>query len=189
MTTHPILVPLSACLAAAAAACARPPAAAPSAAPIERTPDPLTAFGPLEVGAGYESWTKVSARPFVSPTHGNRFVEIYVNDVGLAAYTSDAEFPPGSVIVKESWERDGDRPSAIRGPIFVMEKRAPGFSPEHGDWYYAIHWESPPPKFVKQLGGPIYWRSPSPKVAYCWRCHDDYDREVGLPPRDLRTWE
>jgi hypothetical protein len=151
--------------------------------------DPNAAFGPLEIGAGFESWTVVTKFAHVSPTHGNRFVDIFVNDVGLAAYTSDADFPVGTVIVKKSYERDGDKPSATLGPVFVMEKREAGFSPDHEDWYYAIRWENPTPKFQKQFGGPFYWRSPSAKVSYCWKCHDNYDREVGLPPKQARTWE
>jgi hypothetical protein len=63
--------------------------------------------------------------------------------------------------------------------VFVMEKRAPGYSPEHGDWYFAIHWAEPTPDQRKALGGPIYWRGSSPRVAYCYDCHDSYDRSLG----------
>ena len=69
-----------------------------------------------------------------------------------------------------------------------MEKRAAGFSPDHEDWYYAIHWEKPTGPGAKTLTGPIYWRSPSAKVGYCFKCHDNYDRSVGLPPVEMRTW-
>jgi len=151
--------------------------------------DPSEVYGPLEVGADYASYTKVTVEPFESATHGYRFVEIYVNDAGLAAYTGGAELPAGATIVKVSWERDGDRPSSVPGPIFVMQKREPGFAPDHEDWYYAIHWAEPTAKMVKRFGGPFYWRSPSPRVDYCWRCHEDYDREVALPPPAARTWQ
>ena len=34
----------------------------------------------------------------MSPTHGKRFVEIYVNDVGYEAYIDDdKDIPPGTV--------------------------------------------------------------------------------------------
>ena len=146
-------------------------------------------YGPLEVGADYQSYTKVSTEPFESPTHGRRFVEIYVNDVGLAAYQGDAALPVGSVIVKTSWERDGDEPSEVAGPIFVMEKRAAGFDPERNDWYYALHWAKVPDRWAKKMGAnQIYWRSPSSKVRYCADCHDNYDRELGLPAKGFRTW-
>ncbi len=160
-----------------------------TAAAAAKPADPAAQFGPLDIGADYQTYKKVTKHPHLSPTHGKRFVEIWVNDVGYPAYTSEAEFPVGTIIVKESWESAGDGPSETRGPIFVMEKKAAGFDPEHEDWYYAIHWEKPTPKYEKKLGGPIYWRTPSKKVNYCWGCHENYDREVGLPPREARTWE
>jgi hypothetical protein len=166
---------------------AKKPTPEPASKPTSA--DPYAVFGPLQAGAGYASWRKVTKHPHISPTHGKRFVEIYVNDVGYEAYTTEAEFPVGTVIVKTSWEADGDKPSTTPGPIFVMEKRAPGFSPDHEDWYYAIRWEQPTPKFAKRFGGPFYWRSPSSKVDYCWQCHDNYDREVGMPPKGARAWE
>jgi hypothetical protein len=150
--------------------------------------DAAAVFGPLEVGADYQSFKKVSKQPFDSPTHGHRFVEIWVNETGYAAYTGEDAFPVGSVIVKSSWERDGDKASDQAGPLFVMEKREAGFSPDHEDWYYAIHWEKPVGPLAKQLPGPIYWRSPSAKVSYCWKCHDNYDRSIGGPPVDMRAW-
>jgi len=174
-----VLATLGACSSAPA-----PKAASPSA-----QADP-NAYGPMEVGSDYQSYTKVSTQPFESPTHGHRFVEIYVNDVGLAAYQGDSELPVGSVIVKASWEREGDAPSKVAGPTFVMEKRAPGYNPEHNDWHYEIHWADVPEKWVPKVGGKqIYWRTPSAKVDYCVDCHDNYDRELGLPAKGFRAWE
>lgn len=144
--------------------------------------DPAATFAPLEVGADYASYVKFNTSPVVSETHGGRLVDTYVNAVGAAAYLDEeAELPVGAVIVKTSTERDG-----APGPIFVMEKRAPGFDPEHGDWAYAIHWAAPPAAWAKKLGGPIYWRSPSPRVGYCVECHDNYDRNLGGIPSDQR---
>jgi hypothetical protein len=155
----------------------------------DKPADPNTVYGPLEVGAGFEGWNKVTKFPHPSPTHGKRFAEIYVNDVGFAAYTSEADFPVGTVIVKQTWENDGGKPSTVKGPVFVMEKKPAGYDADREDWYFAIHWAEPTEKFAKQLGGPFYWRSPSKKVDYCWNCHENYDREVGLPPKDARTWQ
>ncbi len=45
-------------------------------------------FGPLEVGADYASYRKVTDKPFQSLDHGNRWVEVYVNEIGAAAYLS-----------------------------------------------------------------------------------------------------
>lgn len=143
-------------------------------------------FGPLEHGADWKSYVKVSKQPFFSKPHGKRFVEIYVNKLGHEAYISDKPFPVGTVIVKPSWESENGKPSAKLGPVFVMMKKEKGFSKEHNDWWYAIHWENPPPPFNKDGG--LYWRTPSKKVNYCWECHENYDRDVGLPPRAMRNW-
>ena len=33
-----------------------------------------------------------------------------------------------------------------------------------------------------ELGGPVYWRTPSKKVDYCSECHENYDRGLGGVP-------
>ncbi len=142
--------------------------------------DDGSSYAPLEVGADHASYVKMNTSPVRSETHGGRRVDTYVNPIGAAPYLdADAAMPVGTVIVKTSMEDDGSA-----GPIFVMEKRAPGFDAEHGDWAYAIHWAAPPARWAKQLGGPIYWRSPSHRVGYCVECHDNYDRNLGDVPGD-----
>lgn len=144
-------------------------------------------YGPLEVGADYATYVKMNTAPVASETHGGRLVDTYVNAVGAAAYLDpDAEIPVGTVIVKTSMEVRAGQVTGEAGPIFVMEKRAAGFDPDHGDWAYAIHWASPPERWAAKLGGPIYWRSPSHKVGYCVECHDNYDRNLGDVPGDLK---
>ncbi len=136
-------------------------------------------FGPLEVGADYLSYRKVTDKPFQSLDHGNRWVDVYVNAIGATEYLSGAPVPIGTIVVKTSWQDDHGAPSNVVGPLFIMEKRAPGYAPEHDDWYFAIHWANPPPSEAKKFGGPIYWRGKSKRAAYCWECHDLYDRRLG----------
>jgi hypothetical protein len=136
-------------------------------------------FGPLEVGADYPTYKKLTDKPFQSLDHGNRWVDVYVNPIGAAAYLAGGEIPIGTIVVKTSWQNDHGRPTRVAGPIFIMEKRAPGYAPDHDDWYYAIHWAKPPPADAAKLGGPIYWRGASARAAYCWKCHDGYDRSLG----------
>lgn len=151
--------------------------------------DDAAKFAPLDIGADWATWTKLDSSPVSSPTHGGRLVDTYVNAIGLAAYKDDsAALPVGTVIVKTSMEVADGHATGVAGPIFVMEKRAPGFDPEHGDWYYAIHWAEPPAPWKAKLGGPIYWRTPSHRVAYCVDCHDNYDRNLGGIPADHRAW-
>ncbi len=143
-------------------------------------------FGPLEAGADLESYIKLNSAAFPSPTHGGRMVDVYVNEIGVAAYRDpeqEAEIPVGTIVVKTSMEPDGSA-----GPIFVMEKRAAGFNPEQGDWWYAIHWAEPPAKWAKKLGGPIYWRTPSKQAQYCSDCHDSFERELGGVPAEQRAY-
>ena len=150
--------------------------------------DDSSAYGPLETGSDWATYEKVSTTPWVSKTHGGRFVETYVNAVGAAAYKSDAPVPEGTVIVKISWENEGGKASTKAGPIFVMKKEAAGYSPDHEDWSYGIHWAEPTEAQKKFLGGPIYWRGKSGKVEYCVKCHDNYDRELGGIPKEHRAW-
>jgi hypothetical protein len=136
-------------------------------------------FGPLEVGADYLTYRKVTDKPFQSLDHGNRWVDVYVNALGAREYLSGAPVPVGTIVVKTSWQDDHGKPSNVEGPLFIMEKRAMGYAPEHDDWYFAIHWANPPPAEAKKFGGPFYWRGKSPRAAYCWECHDLYDRRLG----------
>jgi hypothetical protein len=34
----------------------------------------------------------------------------------------------------------------------------------------------------------VYWRGKSPKVGYCYKCHDNYDRELGGVPPEHRAY-
>jgi len=136
-------------------------------------------YAPLDVGADYRRYRKLTDRPFQSLDHGSRWVDVYVNAIGADAYLSGAPIPVGTIVVKTSWQNDGGRPSNVAGPVFVMEKRAAGYAPEHDDWYFALHWAKPPPPEARKFGGPIYWRGKSPRAAYCWECHDAYDRRLG----------
>jgi hypothetical protein len=167
------------------AACSASPKGKAKVTPASSPED----FGPLEYGAEFRDYTKVNKETFQSPTHGKRFVDIYVNEIGLEAYRGASNFPVGTIIVKESWESKDGAQSDVAGPTFVMVKREEGFAPEHEDWWYGFHWADVPESWASRLGSAqIYWRTPSRKVDYCWGCHEDYDREVGLPPSDMRDF-
>jgi hypothetical protein len=172
----------------ALAACGTPASRA-AAAPASDA-DGAATYAPLDVGADYRSYHKVTKFSHPSRTHGGRLVDIWVNDIGYAAYIDeDAEIPAGTIIVKTSWEVKGGKRTGEAGPIFVMEKRATGYDPDHDDWYYAMHWEDVPQRWRDKVGGAqVYWRSPSPKVVYCWKCHENYLRDLGMPAREARAW-
>ncbi len=145
----------------------------------DRAGDGTDRFGPLEVGADYLSYRRVTPEPFLSAVHGDRWVDVYVNEVGADAYLDNGEMPVGSIVVKTSWQDEAGAPSTVPGPLYIMERRPAGYAPEHGDWYFAIHWANPTPDQAGTLGGPLYWRGRSARVAYCYDCHDNYDRGLG----------
>jgi hypothetical protein len=156
------------------------------AAPPAPAGDPESRFAPLDVGADYAHFRKLTDEPFLSLVHGNRWVDVYVNDLCADAYLDGSEIPVGTIVVKTSIEGVDGHPSATPGPIYIMEKRAPGYAPEHGDWYFALHWAEPTPEQRAKLGGPVYWRGHSPRVTYCTDCHDSYDRGLaGLVPSSV----
>ncbi|MDQ3339969.1 MAG: cytochrome P460 family protein [Myxococcota bacterium] len=145
-------------------------------------PPPVDAegvFGPLEVGADYATYTKLTEKPFLSLDHGNRWVDVYVNAIGLAAYDSNTPIPVGTIVVKTSVLDEHGAPGSVAGPLFIMEKRAPGYAPDEHDWWYALHWADPPAEDAAKFGGPIYWRGKSARVDYCAECHTDYERSLG----------
>lgn len=87
-------------------------------------------------------FTKVNKARMVSQGHaaGRWEVDVWANDVAAKAIAEKSRsVPVGAIVVEEHFERSsasaGDKP---RGPVMVMEKRAPGFSKEHGDWRWAV---------------------------------------------------
>ena len=167
---------VSAVLLVACGGASSAPSSLPRPLAERRPPDPVGAVPAGAVGAGYLGYRKVTDRPYRSRVHGDRLVEVYVSAGAADAYLGEGAIPVGAVIVK----------AASDGATFVMEKRPAGFAPEHGDWYYALHWRDPPADQRARFGGAIDWRSPSPRVAYCHDCHDSYDRGLGgLTPSSL----
>ena len=81
---------------------------------------------------------KVNKVCFVSAGHaaGRWDVEIYANEPArLALATRARDVPVGAIVVEEHFEKGG---AGGNGPIMVMEKRAKGYAPEHGDWRWTV---------------------------------------------------
>lgn len=122
----------------------------------------------LPEAAAYRDWALASTAPFVSATHGSRFVNHYINAVGEAAYLDylDGGFrmPVGSIAAKESF--NVDRTGAVKpGPLFFMEKLARGASPETADWKYTLILPN-----GKVLG--VTGTETGDKVGFCHDCHE-----------------
>lgn len=115
--------------------------------------------------SAYSSWKNYAARPYVSDTHGARFVNNYANERGAANYGlfEDAgPAPEGTVLAKDSFTVKGGRVAA--GPLFLMEKMAAGFDAGTRDWRYTLI--LPSGKVVGSTGG-----AGAGKVAFCVECH------------------
>ncbi|WP_051548169.1 cytochrome P460 family protein [Sneathiella glossodoripedis] len=127
----------------------------------------------------YIGWENVALSPYQAVTHGNRYVNNWVNTVGAAQYRKyeDAgQMPVGSVIVKDSFEVTAS--GAISpGPMFIMEKMADGFQPELGNWKYSM----------VMPDGSIFGQTKGKNTAgmvFCSECHasaEDQDYLLFLP--------
>lgn len=110
---------------------------------------------------GYRAtFVKVNQRPLVTRGHvaGRWSVEVYANEPAVKALASRSrDVPIGAMVVAEHFETQG---AGGPGPVMLMEKRDKGFSPEHGDWRYAV---------VNAKGQVIK----DGTIDTCAGCHDD----------------
>lgn len=125
----------------------------------------------------YLKWTALNKDVVFSATHGKRLVRTYMNGPAWAEWQryqkapegSQAKlltFPPGSLIVKDSWENVSGKPGP-RAYLFVMRKEAPNARPDAGDWYWAI---ATPDFRVLKWEGKIF-EGYAGNVQYCINCH------------------
>jgi hypothetical protein len=133
----------------------------------------------------YRGWRVVSASPFVSATHGSMMINHIVNPVAAELYIQWEEmagkrFPEGSILAKESY-RVTPEGEVRAGPLFLMEKAAPGASPETSDWIYTRVFTDG--RFQRTLG------RDSSRLMFCHDCHaatiDEYDA-MFFPPKEHR---
>ena len=133
----------------------------------------------------YRGWQVVSASPFISATHGSMMINHIVNPVAAELYTRWEEmagkrFPEGSILAKESY-RITPSGEVRAGPLFLMEKAAPGASPETDDWIYTRVFTDG--RFQRTLG------PGSSRLMFCHDCHaatiDEYDA-MFFPPKEHR---
>src|SRR5262249_49495311 len=124
---------------------------------------------------GYRSWTRVNSEPAMMDAataamcaqmvkgqnpHQNKFINVFVNDVGRQAmFQKTPRFPKGTVVVKEKLPAaNSNTPEALT----VMIKRAEGYNPEGGDWEYLV---------TSGDGADIISRG---RNESCQRCHSLY---------------
>lgn len=93
------------------------------------------------VASQYRRWWRVNDAPFLSATHGSRYVNVYANHIALRAGYNDmrpgVEMVPGAVLAKDSFTFTDDR-ALFTGALFVMEKMAKGESENTAGWRYLM---------------------------------------------------
>ncbi len=93
------------------------------------------------VASKYQGWRRYNVAPYLSATHGNRYVNNYANPIaakaGYGERVPGIEMPPGAVLAKDSFTFTDDR-ALFGGALFVMEKLAKGKSPATADWRYLM---------------------------------------------------
>lgn len=113
----------------------------------------------------YQSWRRYNSVPYRSSNHGERFVNNYANDLaaGYGRFEKLGKMPPGAMVVKDSFTvtKDG---GVMSGPFFLMEKKAPGFNADSGDWLFMA---------IRPDGGLLGMTKGlrSENVAFCAECH------------------
>jgi len=93
----------------------------------------------LSIIEKYQSWKRYNSAPYISATHGQRFVNSYANR-RVKAYgnlSQGEKYPVGSVFAKDSLTVTDDN-KIYPGAMFVMEKLATGTHPETADWRYVM---------------------------------------------------
>ncbi len=125
--------------------------------------------------ANYQGWRRFNTAPYLSSTHGNHYLNNYVNEIGAAAYgrfEKAGKLPVGTVVAKDSFSmtRGGE---ILLGGLFVMEKMPTGFNYVSGDWKYTLI----------QADGTLFGETNgtgSKRVEYCVACHLAVERQDHL---------
>jgi uncharacterized membrane protein len=147
--------------------------------PMESSQDLLEAAKDYRTGL-----VKLNARSWVSRTHGKRWVNTYVSKEAVEAYEAGEALPEGSLVVKESFQDQGGKPSRTEGPLYVMRKGKVSRSPATGGWEYALGWEKPVPGNPEGLTSPTRALPGDPGLASCIKCHNRFkstDYQGGIP--------
>lgn len=127
----------------------------------------------------YVNWGATATRPAAPGPHGNRFLNTFVNDIGIAEYLKFSEerednpMPVGSVLAKEVFNVNKEN-KVQKGQLFFMEKVAAGNADEYGNWVYSA---------IKSNGDPM-------KISqkFCHDCHGAFSSQdaMGYPDEDVR---
>lgn len=113
----------------------------------------------------YVGWKRYNRVPYLSATHGNRYVNNFANAAteGYGVLKPGEAFAPGTVMAKDSFTvtKAG---KVFAGALFVMEKLKSGASPKTADWRYVMI--MPDGSLFGDSAG-----DSAGQIAYCHACH------------------
>ncbi|MDA7964537.1 cytochrome P460 family protein [Ruegeria sp.] len=120
----------------------------------------------LDLIRNYQNWPLFNDAPYISATHGQRFVNSYANRMAhnYGTMAEGEELPVGSVLAKDSMTVT-DEGNIHPGAMFVMEKLPKGASPDTADWRYIM--VLPDGSLFGDTMG-----NRAGAVAYCHDCHE-----------------
>ena len=136
----------------------------------------------MDLIENYQSWKRYNSAPYLSATHGQRFVNSYANELGgnYGQLKPGETYPEGTVFAKDTITVT-DEGKNFPGAMFIMEKLASGSNPDTADWRY----------IMVIPDGSIFGDTTGDEpelVEYCHACHearadDDY---VFYVPEEFR---
>ena len=140
----------------------------------------LYAISNHPIAKHYLNWKKYNTAPYISATHGKRYLNNYANKKAVAygKFENAGTFPEGSIIAKDSFSVTEDG-KVNYGPLFIMEKMKKGFNYVSGDWRYIMI--MPDGSFMGETNG-----IDSERVKYCIGCHlakEQFDHLYFLPKK------
>jgi hypothetical protein len=120
----------------------------------------------MDLIRNYQNWPLFNDAPYISATHGQRYVNSYANRMAhnYGTLLEGEALPMGSVLAKDSMTVT-DEGNVHPGAMFVMEKLPEGTSPDTADWRYIM--VLPDGSVFGDTTG-----DRSAAVAYCHDCHE-----------------
>jgi hypothetical protein len=112
----------------------------------------------------FYNWRRYNSAPYLSATHGDRYINNYANAKAKSYGRKGAgPMPAGAVLAKDSFTVTGQG-DVFTGPLFLMEKMAPGFSAKTREWRYTMI--MPDGSLFGATNG-----AGSERVEFCAICH------------------
>ncbi len=139
----------------------------------------------LDLIRNYQNWPLFNDAPYISATHGERYVNSYANRMAhnYGTMQEGEVLPVGSVLAKDSMTVT-DEGNIHPGALFVMEKLPAGTNPETADWRYIMVMPD-----GSLFGDTMGFRAS--EVEYCHVCHEAVaDRDYTFyVPEEFRVTE